>query len=146
MQASGFTGIAWLASNPWAYPALEVLHILGIALMVGSLVLVELRLWGLAAELPLPALARLGLTLSLCGFGLIACSGLALFAAHPGEMLANSNFVLKMGLVMLAGLNAAAFHARGGLRRADLLARLQTVLSLGLWVAVIICGRWIAYR
>jgi hypothetical protein len=46
---------------------------------------------------------------------------------------------------MLAGLNAAGFHARGGLQRRDALARTQTGLSLGLWVAVVAAGRWIAY-
>jgi len=71
--------------------------------------------------------------------------GLAMFAAAPAELLANRSFVIKLGLVLLAGLNAAAFHARGGLALADLTARAQTVISLGLWVAVIICGRWIAY-
>ena len=146
MQPSGFTGIAWLASNPWAYPTLEVLHIVGIALLLGSLVVVELRVWGLAPELPAQALARLGLSVSVAGFGLIAFSGLGMFAAHPGEMLANRSFVIKMGLVMFAGLNAAMFHARGSLLKADGTARAQTVLSMGLWLAVIICGRWIAYQ
>jgi hypothetical protein len=42
-------------------------------------------------------------------------------------------------------LNAASFHARGGSARLDGLARAQTLLSLGLWLAVIFCGRWIAY-
>jgi hypothetical protein len=46
---------------------------------------------------------------------------------------------------MGAGLNAAWFHARGGLQRLDTVARLQALVSLGLWAAVIICGRWIAY-
>ena len=146
MQASGLAGITWLASNPWAYPALEVLHIVGIALLLGSLVLVELRVWGLAPELQMHALARLGLLVSVAGFGLIALSGLGMFAAHPGEMLANRSFVIKMGLVMFAGLNAALFHARGGLLKTDRTARVQTVLSMGLWLSAIICGRWIAYQ
>jgi len=145
MQDTGFKGVAWLASNAWAYPALEVLHITGIALLLGSLVVVEVRVWGGAADVPLPALARLGLPIALLGFALIACSGLGLFAAQPQEMLANRAFVIKMGLVMLAGLNAAAFHARGSLQRLDGFARAQTVLSLGLWLGAIICGRWIAY-
>jgi hypothetical protein len=68
-----------------------------------------------------------------------------MFAAHPGEMLANRPFVIKLGLLMLAGTNAALFHARGGLQRGDAVARAQTALSLGLWLAAIICGRWIAY-
>lgn len=145
MEMTGFKGIAWLSSSPWAYPALEVLHITGIALMLGSLVLVELRVWGFGAALPMPALGRLGLSVSVAGFALLGASGLLLFAAHPGEMLANRAFVIKMGLVMLAGLNAAFFHARGGLARPDRTARGLTVLSLGLWWGAIICGRWIAY-
>jgi hypothetical protein len=136
---------AWIVSHPLAYPALEVVHIVGIALMVGNLVLFELRVWGVGRELPLPALARLALRLSLVGFGLIGASGLLMFAGQPDELLANRSFVLKMGLVMLAGLNAAWFHARGSLQLLDREARLQTVLSMGLWLAVIICGRWIAY-
>ena len=48
-------------------------------------------------------------------------------------------------LVGAAGLNAAFFHARGGLARPDAVARAQTVLSLGLWLGAIICGRGIAY-
>ena len=145
MSASGFTGIGWIASNAYAYPLLEVLHICGIALLVGNLVLLELRIWGVAGELPLRPLARLSLALAVAGFGLIALTGVLMFAAHPAELLANRAFVIKLALVMLAGLNAAMFHARGGLDRPDGFARAQTVLSLGLWLAVIICGRWIAY-
>lgn len=59
--------------------------------------------------------------------------------------MANRSFVLKMGLVMLAGLNAAFFHARDGLTRMDALARAQTLASIGLWIGAMICGRWIAY-
>src|SRR6188768_2489342 len=132
MDGSGFRGIPWLASNAVAYPALEVLHITGIALLVGNLVLLELRVWGLAPELPLRPLARLSLTLALSGFGLLAVSGSLMFAANPGDMLANRAFVIKMGLIALGGLNAAVFHLRGGLDHPDRTARLQTVFSLGL--------------
>jgi hypothetical protein len=69
-----------------------------------------------------------------------------MFASQPGELLANRAFTLKMGLVACAGINAAWFHARDGLRKLDRWARAQTALSLGLWIAVMICGRWIAYR
>lgn len=141
----GLVGLPWIAEHPVAYPVLQVVHVVGIALLLGNLVLVELRVWGLGRELPVAALARLALPLSLLGFGLAAGSGLAMFAAHPGEMLANRAFVIKLGLLMLAGTNAAMFHARGGLRRDDAVARAQTALSLGLWLAAIISGRWIAY-
>ena len=136
---------AWIVSHPLAYPALEVLHIVGIALLLGNLALFELRVWGFGPELPVQPLARLALRLSMLGFALIGSSGLLMFAGQPAELLANRAFVIKMGLVLLAGLNAALFHARGSLHRLDRSARALTVVSLGLWLAVIICGRWIAY-
>ena len=136
---------SWIISHPWAYPVLELLHICGIALLLGNLVLFELRLLGLARSLPLAALARATLSLSLAGFGLAAFSGLLMFASHPLELLANRLFTIKMGLLMLAGGNAALFHGRGGVQRLDLMARLQTVVSLCLWLAVLGCGRFIAY-
>jgi hypothetical protein len=142
---TGVQGLAWIGSSPWLYPALEVVHLLGVALLVGNLVAFESRVLGWGKELPVQALARLSLLLALCGFGLVALSGLTMFAAQPGDMLANRAFVLKMGLVMLAGVNAALFHARDGLRRLDGLARVQTLVSLGLWIGAMICGRWIAY-
>lgn len=138
-------GLSFIASSAWMYPALEVVHLVGVAMLLGSLVVLELRVWGAGRTLELAALARLALPVSLCGFGLVVLAGLGLFAAHPAEMLANRAFLIKMGLVCAAGLNAAAFHARGGLQKADGVARGQTLLSLGLWVTVIICGRWIAY-
>ena len=145
MQSVGFVGIPWIASHPIAYPALEVLHISGIALLVGSLVVLELRVWGFAAELPVKPLARLSVGVTLCGFGLVVASGLLMFAANPAELLTSRAFLVKMGLVQVAGLNAAWFHGRDSLLRCDALARVQTVLSMGIWLAAIICGRWIAY-
>ena len=136
----------WIVRDPYAYPVLEVLHIVGIALLVGNLVLFEMRVWGFGVQLPVQPLAELALRLSLAGFALIVLSGLTMFAGQTREMLDNPAFVLKMVLVMCAGVNAAAFHARGGVQRLDRTARVQTVLSMGLWLAVIICGRWIAYQ
>jgi hypothetical protein len=145
LAVAGFSGIPWIASHPIVYPALEVVHIVGIALLLGSLVLLELRVWGLGPELPLLPLARLALGTTASGFGLVVLSGLLMFASQPAELLSNRAFVLKLALVLLAGLNALWFHARDGLRRCDALARAQTALSTGLWLAAIICGRWIAY-
>lgn len=138
--------LAALQSHPWAYPALEVVHIVGIALLLGNLVALEVRVFGGAAALPVPALARLSLALAGTGFGLAAGSGLLMFATQPGELLASRSFLLKMGLLALAGGNAAWFHGRGALARLDRLARLQMLVSTALWLAAIVCGRWIAYE
>jgi hypothetical protein len=135
----------FLKTTAWAYPALEVVHIVGIALLLGNLIALEVRVFGRAAALPVLALARLSLTLALAGFSLAAASGLLMFATQPDELLANRAFIVKMGLLALAGLNAAAFHLRGSLRKLDSAARLQMLVSTGLWLAVVVCGRWIAY-
>jgi hypothetical protein len=131
---------------PWAYPTLEVAHICGIGLLLGNLVLLELRVFGRGAALPVRDLARLSLGLALAGFALAAASGLLMFASQPQELLANRAFTLKMLLLLVAGCNAAAFHLRGSLRRLDAVAKGQMLASTLLWVAIVTCGRWIAYQ
>ena len=134
-----------LRAHVWAYPALEVVHIVGIALLLGNLMALEIRVWGGAAALPVKALARLSLGIALAGFALAAASGLLMFATQPAELLANRSFVLKMGLLTAAGCNAAWFHGRGSLDKLDLVARVQMWVSTAIWLGVVACGRWIAY-
>jgi len=144
--------LAALQTHPWAFPALEALHIAGIALMLGNLVIFELRLFGLGAGIALRPLARLALPLAVAGFAAIVVSGLLMFASQAGELLTNPAFRLKMLLLVAAGCNAVWFHARGSLARAeaspagaDPLGRLLGALSLALWLGVLACGRAIAY-
>lgn len=134
-----------LRSHVWAYPALEVVHIIGIALLLGNLVLLELRVFGLGADLPVKALSRLSLGIALAGFSVVAASGLLMFASQPAELLANRAFTLKMLLLLAAGCNAAWFHGRGSLDKLDGLARAQMAVSTLIWLSVVACGRWIAY-
>lgn len=137
-----FTGIT-LPS--WGYPVLEVVHIVGIALLLGNLVLLEARVFGWGAALPVADLARLSLKLAAAGFGLAAFSGAIMFATQPMDLIANRAFTVKMLLLFVAGSNAAMFHARQSLEKLDRTARLHMVVSTVVWVAVIACGRWIAY-
>ena len=134
-----------LRAHVWAYPALEVVHIVGIALLLGNLMALEIRVWGGAAALPVKALARLSLGIALAGFALAAASGLLMFATEPAELLANRSFVLKMGQLTAAACNAARFHGRGSLDKLDLVARVQMWVSTAIWLGVVVCGRWIAY-
>lgn len=134
-----------LQSHPWVYPALEAAHILGIALLLGNLLVLEARVWGAAPSIPVAGLARLSLGLAVAGFGLAAASGLTMFATQPQELLANRAFTLKLMLICLAGCNALWFHARGSLRKLDGMARALMLLSTLIWLAVLGCGRWIAY-
>ena len=134
-----------IRASSWAYPLLEVVHLFGIAMLLGNLVLLELRLMGVGRSLPLQDLARLGLSLVLVGFALAAASGLLMFATQALDLIANRAFIWKMGLISLAACNAAAFHARNSLALGDWVAKLQMGLSTLLWLAVLACGRWIAY-
>jgi hypothetical protein len=134
-----------LQTHAWAFPALEIVHICGIALLLGNLALLELRVFGLGAGLPVKDLARLSLSVALTGFTLAAASGLLMFASQPAELLSNRAFTLKMLLLFAAGCNAAWFHGRGSLDKLDAWARVQMVLSTVIWLAVVACGRWIAY-
>lgn len=136
---------AALKSSVWAYPALEVVHICGIALLLGNLVLLEMRVFGRGAQLDVKALASLSLAVAGAGFFLAAMSGSLMFASQASELLTNRAFTLKMVLLMLAGCNAAWFHGRGSLERLDVMARAQMVISSIIWLAVVVCGRWIAY-
>jgi hypothetical protein len=135
----------WIQSHPIAYPALEVVHLFGIALLIGNLVALEARVFGAAGTLPAPALAKLSLAIAAAGFSLAAASGLLMFASQPGELLANAAFRLKMLLILVAGCNAAWFHSRGSLAKLDVAARAIMLVSTLLWLAVLTCGRWIAY-
>lgn len=135
-----------IATSTWAYPVLESVHITGVALLLGSLAVFELRVWGLGRTIDLRGLGRLALPVSVCGFVLAAGSGSLMFASSVDEMLANRVFIVKMGLLGIAGANAIWLHARGGIAAGDRLARAQTALSLGLWLAVLACGRFIAYN
>jgi hypothetical protein len=134
-----------LRTHAWAYPALEVVHIFGIALLVGNLVALELRVWGSAKAIAPRELAKLSLGLALAGFCLAALSGLTMFATQAAELLSNRAFTLKMLLITLAGCNAAWFHGRDSLGKLDALAKLQTLASTLIWLAAVVCGRWIAY-
>jgi hypothetical protein len=91
-------------------------------------------------------LARLSLGLAMTGFGCAALSGLLMFSTQPDELLANRAFTLKMLLLLVAGCNAAVFHLRGSLQRLDRTAKALMLLSTLVWLAVLSCGRWIAYR
>lgn len=136
---------AALAAHPWAYPMLEVVHIVGIALLLGNLLALEVRVWGGARALPVPALARLSLGLALSGFALAAGSGLLMFGTQASELLGNRAFLVKMLLLVLAGLNAAWFHTRRSLERLDAVAKVSMGVSTLIWLLVVACGRWIAY-
>ncbi|HEU0203586.1 MAG TPA: DUF6644 family protein [Burkholderiaceae bacterium] len=159
---SGPAWLVWLESSEfaaamrqwlWLYPIVEIVHILGIALLVGSIAMFDLRVLGFGRALPVRRLARHLLPWSAAGFAIMLISGAMMFTAHATEFWTNPAFAVKMALIGFAGLNALWFHL-GPYREATTWdsygrvpghAKLATGLSLLLWVGVISCGRLLAY-
>lgn len=140
--------IVWLKTNVYAYPTLEVVHIVGIALLFGTLWAVDLRLLlrgGALEKLDLQTLAKALLPWTIAGFLLAAATGLTMFVSRVGDLISNPMFISKMCLLFAAGTNAAILHARGPLDAKNAITRTQAGLSILIWLAVITCGRWIAY-
>ncbi|MGH6609344.1 MAG: hypothetical protein ACRECQ_03720 [Burkholderiaceae bacterium] len=129
----------------WAYPALETIHIAAFAAVFGALMLLELRVFGAAPALPLSPLARLAVPVALVAFTLAAIAGVLMLISNASEFVSNRAFQVKLGLIVLAGVNAWWFHRRGSLALHDGVAKAQSLLSLLLWLGVITCGRLIAY-
>ncbi len=151
IEASGL-GVA-MRQSLWLYPIVETIHIVGLALLFGSIVVLDLRLLGLSRRIPVRALARHTLPWTAASFVLIVPSGLAMFTAHASEFIGSPVFLLKMGLIFLSGINAALFHA-GAFRGAAAwdvdaapppTARAAAAVSLLAWISVIACGRLLAY-
>lgn len=137
--------VVWLRSDPYAYPSLEIVHLLGVGLVFGTLWVVDLAIFGKLRFVNADQLARKVLPWTLAGFLLAAVSGMAMFLSAVGDLIANTAFVAKMGLLCAAGTNAAVLHARGPIDPDSIATRWQAVISVLLWVGVIACGRWIGY-
>jgi len=155
LEASGL-GQA-LRHSQWLYPAVEIVHIVGIGLLFGSIAILDLRLLGFSRSISVRRLARHVLPWSGAAFLLIVPSGIMMFIAHASDFIASPVFVVKMCLIMAAGANAALFHTivfpsvevwdSEEMRKLGPppSARACAAASLAIWVSVIACGRLLAY-
>ena len=136
-----------IRQSMWMYPALEIVHILGIVMLVGSAFLFDFLLLGFSKNLPPVSMSHYLLPWSRRGLILIIPSGLLLFITNAGAMGSDPIFWLKMGLLAVAGLNALVFHRRfsGGQTQLPAKSKVHALVSLMVWIAVISCGRLLAY-
>jgi hypothetical protein len=141
----------------WLYPSVETVHLVGIGLLFGSIAVLDLRLLGFSRQIPARTLARHVLPWTLGSFALIVPSGFLMFTAHATEFIDSEVFILKMLLILAAGVNAGVFHTTV-FRSADVWdaeemrklppppsVRASAAISLLLWISVIACGRLLAY-
>ena len=136
------------------FPWVESVHVLSITLVVGSISIVDLRLLGLASKSR--AVTRLTaevLPFTWTAFVAAAITGLLLFSSNAVKYSHNTFFIAKMALLVVAFFNMVFFHAitSRGIERWDespgppIPVRLAGAFSLILWIAVIVCGRWIGF-
>ncbi|MET0238999.1 MAG: DUF6644 family protein [Sphingobium sp.] len=138
-----------LTDSEWAFPALESIHVIALTLVIGSIAIVDLRLLGLASrERDAAPLIRAILPLTWVAFAFAALTGVLLFVANPISYVANTAFLVKLSLLVLAGANMLLFHvfAQKHLATEGALApRLSGAASLTLWIAIVTAGRWIGF-
>jgi hypothetical protein len=158
---SEFSG--WLAATPlshtiqttgWVIPTLQTIHILSVAVIFSSAVLVDLRLWRLLnRDVPLPEIARRFLPAIWPVLLILLVTGSLLIIGEPRRSLLNSTFYLKMALLVVAILLTAwlqwslssspNFWDKNRGRR--IAGQLAASVSILVWCGILFAGRWIAY-
>lgn len=141
-------------SSFWTYPLVNLLHVVGIATLFGSILVVDLRLLGFWHNIPPASLAVPGRRVAQVGFALAAVSGVGLLATQATEYIGNGYLLIKFPAIGLGLLNVALVsrsHAWRALGRRDLAPderrRLAVMagVSLTCWLTAITAGRMIAY-
>ena len=136
-----------------ALPIVEITHIIGFVVLVGSAFLFDFRLLGVSRGLPVIDLARHLLRWSRLSVFVVVPTGFLMFMTNAAKMAENPVFRLKLILIALAGTNALIFHLWTASSVANWnvdkssppAAKLSAAFSLLTWSAVISCGRLIAF-
>lgn len=152
----------WLENLPisaeigatWWFPLLESIHVLTATFVVGSILMVDLRVMGLAARShPVSRITSEVLPWTVGAFVVSTVSGLGMFITQANRYAGNSAFQVKVVLLVLAGINMAVFHLGTSrtLARWDKSAATTTgakiagACSLLLWIGIMLTGRWIGH-
>lgn len=159
MLAEGLTAlqelapIAALRSGRWSYAAVNAAHIVGLALLFGAIVPLDLRLMGWRRSVPIAVLARLLLPAAIGGLCLAIAAGFVLFSTRAVEYAALTLFQVKMALVACGIANALLLHRAAQWEAVRTVTaamppvrlRAAGALSIALWLLVIVCGRMLAF-
>jgi uncharacterized membrane protein len=144
----------FIHNKVWAFTTIEVAHVFAVSLLLGTIMIVDLRLLGLAsAKRPFTGLARQVLPFTWAAFVLAVAAGSLLFISRATEYVASSVFWIKMALIVLAGINMVIFEfitvrdvERWNLDAAPPpAARLAGAISISCWLLVIAFGRLIGF-
>ena len=153
--------IAWLQTTPlsqaivmntWIWPAAETVHFFGLTLVLGVVGFLDLRLIGAFPRVPIASVREL-VPFAVIGFVLNLMTGLIFLVGHPEQYAHNLAWWLKVGCLVLAGVNAAIFEwavaprvaALGPADPTPMAARCIGVVSLGAWLGVLYWGRMLPF-
>jgi len=142
----------FVLTHGWTWPLFEILHYVGLTLLLASVGLFDLRVLGFVKGIAPAALHRL-VPYGVAGFLINALTGIAFFAGYPEQYAYNDAFRLKLAFMALAGLNIAFFYTRvfRDLKRLPpdgdppVVARIVTGISLVSWLIVLVAGRLITF-
>ena len=143
-------GAALVLDNPWVWPICEVFHFVGLCLLFGVVLLVNLRLLGFIKGVAVADINRL-LPWAMVGLGINIVTGMLFFLAAPDQYTQNPTFAWKIGLMLIAGVTVlypTMWDRPGALTpedRAPLTGRIVAAGSICLWIAVIFLGRFLPY-
>ncbi|MDZ4841989.1 MAG: DUF6644 family protein [Hyphomicrobium aestuarii] len=135
--------VTGVARSAVIYAAVSAGHVLGIALLLGPIILADLAIVGVIRTLDGPGVATLRWT---ARFGVVVAiaTGILLASSKPAEYFANWAFWAKMIVLLLALSNAIVFECRV-IGEGDSFSRIQAGVSIVLWLTVLALGRWIAF-
>ena len=144
----------FIRESEWAFPAAESVHVIALALVIGTISIVDLRLLGLASTNRVYSeLAKQVLPWTWGAFALAATSGTFMFISQPQTYLGNLAFRIKFALMFVAGVNMLVFQLITGRdaskwdrdAAAPLAGRIAATLSLVFWIAIVFFGRRIGF-
>jgi hypothetical protein len=152
---AGTSGSVALHESVYLWPAIESVHVLTLGLFVGFSAILDLRLLGVSfTHVPAAKLARRLLPWTTAGFAVMVVSGALVFYGNPLHFYHNIFFRLKIGMLILAGINVWVFHRGvwlsidgwGADAATPRAAKVAGAASLVLWMSIIVAGRLIAYN
>ncbi|MEO8098961.1 MAG: DUF6644 family protein [Acidobacteriota bacterium] len=143
-----------LRESQYMFPILEGTHLLGLAFILGPVLMLDLRLAGIAwRDTPVSKIANTFVPYSIAGAILMFVTGILLFCSEPIRCYNSGWFRVKVVLLIVAGANALYFHMKtqstwaqwDNLRMPPPQARMAGILSMVFWAGVVFAGRWTAY-
>lgn len=142
----------WIGDNYWLWPTMEILHFIGLSLLLGGMFIIDLRVAGHFRALD-PRRVNGLLPLVFAGFAINLVTGVLFFCGDPLRYVANIGFQIKMLLILAAGANAILFvrkvkpvmGAWDATTAPPLMAKSVAYGSLAVWLGVLLLGRLIPY-